>query len=101
MPRHREDVFAESLEVTLLRDVAQHDHAALEWSLCGTQHGSAHAQDAALTCAKLDLRGVDVRARAQGLDHGDERGRYLARRDWPLLDTLTFKWLAHDEARGV
>ena len=101
MPGHVEDVFPQSLEIALPRDVTEHDDAALRGASRRTQHGCGQAQHAPLPRAQLDLLFSDARARAEGSDEGEERCGDLARRCRPLLEPLLLEWLADDEARVV
>src|SRR5205823_9018552 len=73
VPGHVEDVFPQSLEIALPRDVTEHDDAALRGASGRTQHGCGQAQHAPLPRAQLDLLFSDARARAEGSDEGEER----------------------------
>src|SRR5712671_8024956 len=101
VPGHAEDVFPQSLELALPRDVAEHDDAALRCAFRRTQDGCAQAQDAQLARAELDLHSSVARARPESIDDGDEGRGDFARRYRPLLEALLLEWLAEHEARTV
>src|SRR5712692_6257455 len=99
VPGHAEDVFPQSLELALPRDVAEHDDAALQGAFRRTEHGCSQAQDAQLARAELDLHVSDAPARPEGIDGGDERCGDLARRYRPPLEPVLLQRLAEHEAR--
>ena len=101
VPGHREDVFPQPLELALPRDVAEHDDAALRDAFRRAQHRCAQAEDAQLARAELDLHSGVARARAQGIDDGNEGRGYFTRRYRPPLEALLLERLAEHEARAV
>src|SRR5712691_7464991 len=101
VPGHGEDVFPQSLELALPRDVAEHDDAALQGAFRRTEHGCAQAQDAQLARAELDLHSSMARARPESIDDGNEGCGDFARSYRPLLEPLLLEGLAEHEARTV
>src|SRR6266852_6992146 len=101
VPGHAEDVFPQSLELALPRDVAENDDAALRGAFRRTEHRCAQAEDAQLARAELDLHSGVARARPESIDDGDEGRGDFARRYRPLLEPLLLEWLAEHEARTV